>query len=602
MQKELFEVPVLYCNTDKATLRCAVADDATGLELVVVDSTNSFYKSTFDVASSLKKIKGDDKDWKAFYDGIIEGCNGNSAKIVCNGNAEVTIGSASFTVAKDAAVKDGIYQMAQLLFDSINLRTDSKAATKFTENLQKQEADLIRQVTSLEQEKRSLADMVSFQEADEKANMEEYSTLQAQLSEITERWKVFCAENGKDPDAEDPDAPLEPDFSKPVGRRGAEMECRKYDDELLRLAKSQFTPADSEGVATKALEGNDDNWLRVIRPYTKSQYDEHMKALPEGGRQNCMAVISKMDQWDYDVWVLQDLADKGSLFYTAYSVFCYWDFFRRFKIDEQVAINFFSQVEAGYHACPYHNSMHGADVCHVAQYILKKGGLREKAELTDEDCFATVVAGMIHDYDHPGLNNNFHVKIQSYLATLYNDRAILENHHLAEIFDLCKDPRFDIFHGFSDEQRRDVRETMIEMVTGTDMGLHAKIFGAWKRRIKQDHDLHKKKETQRQALVMAIKMADISNCGRPTFLYLRWGMKLIEEFFMQGDNERHRGDPVSPFMDRAAPSMSKSQIAFMNFVVVPMYESIAEYLPDMHFSVDHAEENKQYWNDNDDSV
>ena len=79
-------------------------------------------------------------------------------------------------------------------------------------------------------------------------------------------------------------------------------------------------------------------------------------------------------------------------------------------------------------------------------------------------------------------------------------------------------------------------------------------------------------------------------------------MKLIEEFFMQGDNEKARGDPISPFMDRMSPSMSKSQLAFMSFVVVPMYESIAEFLPNMHFTVDHAEENKQYWNEHDDTV
>ena len=32
-----------------------------------------------------------------------------------------------------------------------------------------------------------------------------------------------------------------------------------------------------------------------------------------------------------------------------------------------------------------------------------------------------------------GLNNNFHIKVQSYLATLYNDKSILENHHCAEV-------------------------------------------------------------------------------------------------------------------------------------------------------------------------
>lgn len=118
-------------------------------------------------------------------------------------------------------------------------------------------------------------------------------------------------------------------------------------------------------------------------------------------------------------------------------------------------------------------------------------GIFLKKYLPDrEECAGVkIFLSVIHDYDHPGLNNNFHIKIQSYLATLYNDRAILENHHLAEIFDIVKDPTFDIFGDFSDEQRRDIRETMIEMVTGTDMGLHAKIFGAWKRRIKQDHSM-----------------------------------------------------------------------------------------------------------------
>lgn len=165
-----------------------------------------------------------------------------------------------------------------------------------------------------------------------------------------------------------------------------------------------------------------------------------------------------------------------------------------------------------------------------------------------------------------------------------------------------KNPNFNLLSGLTEVQRRDIRETIIDMVLSTDMGLHAKIFGNWKRRIGQDHDLHKRKDDQRLALAMAIKMADISNCGRPENLYLKWGTKLSEEFFLQGDNERNRADPVSPFMDRYAPSMAKSQIAFMNYIVIPMFESIAEYLPEMHFSVDYCESNKNYWASNDDSL
>ena len=43
-----------------------MAEDTTGLELVVVDKNNSVYRTTFDANSSLKTIKGDKKEWKAF--------------------------------------------------------------------------------------------------------------------------------------------------------------------------------------------------------------------------------------------------------------------------------------------------------------------------------------------------------------------------------------------------------------------------------------------------------------------------------------------------------------------------------------------------------
>ena len=83
-------------------------------------------------------------------------------------------------------------------------------------------------------------------------------------------------------------------------------------------------------------------------------------------------------------------------------MFLRWDFLRKFHIDESVAINFFSQVESGYHPNPYHNSMHGADVLHIVHHILTPSGLKDRAQLTDEDALAALIAGMIHDYDHPG--------------------------------------------------------------------------------------------------------------------------------------------------------------------------------------------------------
>ena len=116
-----------------------------------------------------------------------------------------------------------------------------------------------------------------------------------------------------------------------------------------------------------------------------------------------------------------------------------------------------------------------------------------------------------------GFNNNFHIRTHSYLATLYNDRSVLENHHCTCIFDLVKNPAYNIFASMSWEQYKDIRDTMLEMVLSTDMGLHAKIYQTFRRRLNEDKEWGK--EETRLAMTIAIKMADISNCCRPRNIY-----------------------------------------------------------------------------------
>ena len=54
--------------------------------------------------------------------------------------------------------------------------------------------------------------------------------------------------------------------------------------------------------------------------------------------------------------------------------------------------------------------------------------------MSDLEIFTSLMAAIIHDFDHTGTTNNFHVNSGSSLATLYNDRAVLENHHVSAFF------------------------------------------------------------------------------------------------------------------------------------------------------------------------
>eukprot|EP00455_Lapot_gusevi_P026557 TRINITY_DN2800_c0_g2_i5.p1 TRINITY_DN2800_c0_g2~~TRINITY_DN2800_c0_g2_i5.p1 ORF type:complete len:143 (-),score=18.22 TRINITY_DN2800_c0_g2_i5:425-853(-) len=138
---------------------------------------------------------------------------------------------------------------------------------------------------------------------------------------------------------------------------------------------------------------------------------------------------------------------------------------------------------------------------------------------------------------------------------------------------------------------------MLEMVLATDMGNHAKIFSAFRRRIAEGPEWHEKKDDIFLALSMSIKMADISNCGRPGFLYLEWAKNISAEFYGQGDAEERRSLSISPFMDRRKDKTDfpKGQISFMNYVVVPMFEAVAEFLPPVEVALQHCTENKEYW-------
>eukprot|EP01012_Entosiphon_sulcatum_P013543 TRINITY_DN1877_c0_g1_i1.p1 TRINITY_DN1877_c0_g1~~TRINITY_DN1877_c0_g1_i1.p1 ORF type:complete len:600 (-),score=148.49 TRINITY_DN1877_c0_g1_i1:173-1972(-) len=573
-------------------LSCSISDDGHKLTIIAVNVVGGAFGKDFG-EPELTVIKGPATNWASFFAEINRSFSGE-LKVQPEGEDLLCLTSCGhFKLPRnpDASLGRKLFQQLAKFYD---MRTGKPEGD--TTELKKRLDELKKKVQSCEAERQQLADSIAASEMEERHHKARLEKAHVELDALMAQYRA----EGKDPEQVASDGPVEPDLTTSLARIPiVHCDHREYDPVILRLVKSKFHPREEEEAEQAEAE---EPWNRVIRPHTKSEYEQQMRLLPEDERRIVMRCIEKIDEWDYNVWTMQDFTGRGALFYTAYALFVRYNFVKRFGIDEQVLLNFLSQVEAGYHPNPYHNSMHGADVLHIVHYILSPGGLQSVAKLTDQDVLASLIAGMIHDYDHPGLNNNFHIKVQSYLATLYNDRSILENHHCAEVFELTKLSKFNILSSFPDDQRRDIRETIIDMVLSTDMGLHAKIFGTWRRRISQDTDLYKRKDDQRLALALAIKMADISNCGRPEFLYLRWASKLAEEFFLQGDNERNRGDTVSPFMDRFAPSMAKSQIAFMNYIVIPMFESIAEYLPEMHFALDHCESNKNYWASNDDSM
>ncbi|OXB52809.1 UNVERIFIED_CONTAM: hypothetical protein H355_016630 [Colinus virginianus] len=62
--------------------------------------------------------------------------------------------------------------------------------------------------------------------------------------------------------------------------------------------------------------------------------------------------------------------------------------------------------------------------------------------------------------------------LRSDCAILYNDRSVLENHHISAVFRMMQDDEMNIFVNLTKDEFAELRALVIEMVLATDMSCH----------------------------------------------------------------------------------------------------------------------------------
>jgi len=71
-------------------------------------------------------------------------------------------------------------------------------------------------------------------------------------------------------------------------------------------------------------------------------------------------------------------------------------------------------------------------------YFTRTGELMN--HFSDLNVMAGLLACLLHDVSHPGVNNAFLIAMKHTKAVRYNDKNVLENHHCAIAFKLLLDP------------------------------------------------------------------------------------------------------------------------------------------------------------------
>ncbi|KAJ3098210.1 High affinity cAMP-specific 3',5'-cyclic phosphodiesterase 7A [Phlyctochytrium planicorne] len=307
------------------------------------------------------------------------------------------------------------------------------------------------------------------------------------------------------------------------------------------------------------------------------------------------ALMEDIENPNFDIFEIDRASNGRVLFYLGWYVFRYHDIFVRYNMSESRFKHWLTKIEQGYKPTnPYHNALHAADVTHSMHYYVTRKRLW--GYLSGEEQLASLIAPIIHDYMHPGVNNAFLISTLNPLTIRYNDQSVLENFHCASIFEMIQNEEYDIFTGFTAEARKLVRESIVSMVLATDMAMHFDWIGKFKNKLTGNGFNFENRQDRKLILNIAIKCADVNNPTKPNESCRIWTDLICEEFFRQGDEEKRLGLPISMFMNRETTDIPKCQIGFIDFIVHPLFEAWSGFMmEDLKCQMENIAQNRTYW-------
>jgi hypothetical protein len=196
------------------------------------------------------------------------------------------------------------------------------------------------------------------------------------------------------------------------------------------------------------------------------------------------------------------------------------------------------------------------------------------------------------------------------LAITYNDKSILENFHISETFKLLKNDKLNIFRNTSKNDFSYIRKRIIDMILATDMFYHSRIIALMKSRLENKNIKNGENSEnivknsgnnlfneQQEILNYLIHIGDISHNTKKFEITYKWSLLLTEEFWRQGDEEKEKGFNVNFLYDRNNIDIGRNQVGFIKGIIVPSFDLLINFLPELMYYSDNMKENLRRWNE-----
>lgn len=262
---------------------------------------------------------------------------------------------------------------------------------------------------------------------------------------------------------------------------------------------------------------------------------------------------------------------------------------RELGIDGGVLRAFTKQVGKHYYPNPYHNFHHAVDAANTMGWLLTRPEFKQN--LSPWNRFLLLVSTLVHDLEHPGNDNQWEVKSGTKLAARYRNLSVLENHSVSVTRELLNDKRFDIFTNLNEEIRQDAIDKIMEYVLATDFARHQDFLDRLGIAINGGALDYSDAEFLSLICGSLIKAADIANTAKPYHLARPWAIRVMREFWTQGQREKKLHLEVGPLNDPETINVYAAQAGFIKFACLELFELLSRIEADISDLVDTLKEN-----------
>jgi len=372
-----------------------------------------------------------------------------------------------------------------------------------------------------------------------------------------------------------------------IGKRGRASDTNLSADgnsstsRIVDFITANFTRSSPELAGETAVHGNSNSDLPSIRTSRKSSTWASLASSASdaiSGSKLLQDIQDNLEEWGLDFFETQQntvhvLESYGEVVLVP---MCHTSL----NCDREATRGFLKKVAALYYNNHYHNAIHATQVCHSAGWLTRMLGLSDEQSGIETTAF--VIAALCHDVKHFGRNNAFCVSTAHALAVLYNDMRVLENMHTATTFELLSgggSNEANLLRDLSRQDKASIRSQIIEYILATDMSEHFEIISKFRVKRENPDFCVASNETDRRFVArMCIKAGDIGHSALPWELHEKWSVRVMQEFFQQGDEERSLNLPVSALCDRNnVGDVGRSQKGFLEFVCLPLFEELSKF-------------------------